>query len=66
MRAYARQAKNKQIEIDASEIRFRAERRLGELMAAQRETVGLAKPPGTNQHRVAERPEAPPTRSVAD
>lgn len=28
--------------IDASEIRFRAERRIGELMEAQRETVGLA------------------------
>lgn len=42
MRAYAKQAKNKQLEIDASEIRFRAERRIGELMAAQRDTVGLA------------------------
>src|SRR5690348_1055042 len=42
MRAYAKQAKNKQLEIDASEIRFRAERRIGELMEAQRETVGLA------------------------
>ena len=31
MRAYARQAKNKQLEVDASEIRFRAERRLGEI-----------------------------------
>lgn len=41
MRAYARQAKNKQLEIDASEIRFRAERRIGELMDGQRETVGL-------------------------
>jgi phage N-6-adenine-methyltransferase len=41
MRAYAKQAKNKQLEIDASEIRFRAERRIGELMGAQRETVGL-------------------------
>lgn len=36
MRAYAKQAKNKQLEIDASEIRFRAERRIGELMAAQK------------------------------
>lgn len=43
MRAYARQAKNKQLEIDASEIRFRAERRIGELMQAQKESVGLAK-----------------------
>lgn len=42
MRAYARQARNKELEADAAEIRFRAERRLGELIAAQKETVGLA------------------------
>lgn len=42
MKAYARQAKNKQLEIDAAEIRMRAERRLGELMEYQRNTVGLA------------------------
>lgn len=43
MRAYARQAKNRQLEIDAAEIRIRAERRLGELIQAQADTVGLAK-----------------------
>jgi hypothetical protein len=43
VRAYARQAKNRQLELDAAEIRIRAERRLGELMAAQRATIGLAK-----------------------
>jgi hypothetical protein len=32
MRAYARQAKNRGLEIDAAEIRMRAERRLGELL----------------------------------
>lgn len=42
MRAYAHQAKNRQLEIDATEIRIRAERRLGELIKAQKETVGLA------------------------
>lgn len=42
MRAYAKQAKNKQLEIDAIDIRNRAERRIGELMAAQRESVGTA------------------------
>ena len=31
LKAYARQAKNKQLEIDAQRIRWRAERRLGEL-----------------------------------
>ena len=36
VRVYARQAKNRQMEIDAAEIRIRAERRLGELMAAQK------------------------------
>jgi len=35
-------AKNKQLETDAAEIRIRATRRLGELMAAQRDSVGLA------------------------
>lgn len=37
MAAAARIANNKQAEADMMEIRFRAERRLGELMAAQRE-----------------------------
>jgi len=46
MRAYARQAKNKVLELDAAEIRIRAERRVGEMIAAQKATVGLAKPPG--------------------
>ena len=41
MRAYAKQAKDRQLEIDAAEIRIRAERRLGELLRAQKETVGL-------------------------
>jgi N6-adenosine-specific RNA methylase IME4 len=52
MRVYARQANNKDLEIDAAEIRISAERRLGELIKAQKETVGLNKgvaekaPPG--------------------
>ena len=36
MRVYARQAKNKQLEIEAAEIRIRAEHRVGEIMTAQR------------------------------
>lgn len=41
MRAYAHQSKNRQLEIDAAEIRIRAERRLGELLIEQKATVGL-------------------------
>lgn len=43
IRAYAKQAKNKQIEINAAEVRIRAERRLGELMQEQDDAVGLSK-----------------------
>jgi N6-adenosine-specific RNA methylase IME4 len=42
MRAYARQAKNKQLEVDAAEIRFRAERRLGQLMTAAKDAKQIA------------------------
>jgi hypothetical protein len=44
MQEYAKQAKNKGLEVDAAEIRIRAERRLGELIAEQKVTKGLAKP----------------------
>jgi hypothetical protein len=43
LRVYAHQAKNRQLEIDAAEIRMRAERRLGECIRVQKETVGLGK-----------------------
>ena len=42
IRAYARQAKNKSLEADAFEIRVRAERRLGEMIRTQKQTVGLS------------------------
>ena len=44
MQAYGRMAKDKTMEVDAAEIRLRAERRLGELIIAQKESIGLAKP----------------------
>lgn len=54
MRAAARIAKNRQAEIDMAEIRFRGERRLGELMAAQRD-AGLmhngGRPPETGSSK---------------
>ena len=41
IRACAHIAKNRQMEIDAAEIRYRAERKLGELIILQKQTVGL-------------------------
>jgi hypothetical protein len=41
MRAYARMAKDKALEIDAGEIRIRATRRIGEMMGEQKDTVGF-------------------------
>src|SRR6266446_2727315 len=43
MACYARQAKNRDLEADAVEIRMRATRRLDQLRQAQKETVGLNK-----------------------
>ncbi len=57
MRAYGRQAKNKQLEIDASEIRFRAERRIGELIAEQGRAGGLANGGDAMRARVQNGPE---------
>jgi hypothetical protein len=48
MEAYASQAKDTELEEKAVEIRMRAERRLGQIMAMQKETVGFA-PPGPKQ-----------------
>jgi hypothetical protein len=42
MAAYARQAKNRDLEADAVEIRMRATRRLDQLRQVQKETVGLS------------------------
>src|SRR5262245_15029059 len=49
MKEYARRAADRTLEIDAAEIRFHAERRLGQMILAQKETVGLA--PGGTPYR---------------
>lgn len=41
MRAYARMANDTQLEADATELRLRAERRLGIMLSEQKRTVGL-------------------------
>lgn len=66
MRVYSRQAKNRQMEIDATEIRIRAERKIGLLMQEQRE-AGLMNTGGdAMKARVAEKPEVgKPTLSDA-
>jgi hypothetical protein len=43
MQAYGRMAKDKTMEVDAAEIRIRAERRLGEMIVAQKAGPGLNK-----------------------
>jgi len=64
--AYARQAKDRQMEIDAAEIRIRAERRLGELMAAQKAAVGVAKGGQPHQRRSTGIQNTPVAPTLAD
>jgi hypothetical protein len=65
--ACARQAKNRQMEIDAAEICIRAERRLGELMAAQKASVGATKGGQPHQRKYTGIQNTPvsPTRAEA-
>lgn len=43
MQAYGRMAQDKSLEVDAAEIRIRAERRLGEMLAQQKADGGLSR-----------------------
>jgi hypothetical protein len=70
LKACAKIAKDKQMELDAAELRLRAERRLGEIMAEKATKVGKAKPPsGKGQRktdrRVATQPDGPATLAEA-
>ncbi len=59
MAAYARQAKNHDLEADAIEIRLRATRRLDQLRQAQKKTVGLAKPGRPSKNGLSKNPIKP-------
>jgi hypothetical protein len=62
LRAYARQAKNKTLEIDAAEIRIRAERKLGEIEASAEKASGtrrLGRPRLGGSHGTPPKAETP-------
>ena len=65
MKVYARQAKNLTLEADCVAIRMRATRRLGELMQAQKATVGLAKG-GQPYQKKATGGKIPPVATLAE
>jgi hypothetical protein len=61
MREYARRAKNHQLEADAAELRGHAERRLGEMIEDQKQTVGLNRgTAGAGRQSLGGLPENPP------
>jgi len=62
--AYARQAKNRVLEADCVDIRFRATRRIDQLVKAQAEIIGLAKG-GWASRGVSETPQDKPTLAEA-
>ena len=66
IKTYAKQAKNRQLELDAAVIRLRAERRVGELMAAQRASEGLATGGDAMKARVRSGPEVMTRPTLAE
>jgi hypothetical protein len=65
--AAARTALNREVEADAKVLKLEAERKLGQLMRAQEETVGLNKGGGDKRsdHRDSKKPSDPPTLAEA-
>ena len=59
MQAYGRMAKDKSMEVDAAEIRIRAERRLGEMLTQQKAGPGLNKGGNPNLTGSKSEPVAP-------
>jgi N6-adenosine-specific RNA methylase IME4 len=57
--AYAKQAKNHSLEADAVVIRLRATRRLGQIVQAQKKTVGLAEPGRRRKNGLSKNPIKP-------
>ena len=69
MRAWAKSQDNPTVEAAAAELDMRADRKIGQLMAAQKAAGLMAKPPGDNQYQKQDRdqfrPEAPITLAEA-
>jgi N6-adenosine-specific RNA methylase IME4 len=61
MRVYGRQSRDRTLENDAKEIRWRATRRLGEMIKAQKATIGLADGGDAQRTRFRKGTESPPT-----
>jgi hypothetical protein len=65
--AAARQATDREMEAEAAVLKLEAERRLGQLMAAQKATIGFNKGGGDQRsdHRNSKKPGDPPTLAEA-
>ena len=64
MAAYARQAKNRDLEAQCVEMRMRATRRIGEMMREQKRTIGLSEG-GRPKTGLSENPVSVPDSRVA-